>query len=74
MLAVPGVVQVGEQALFGEIFGQVPRKLGVAFARLVQLGALTQSQVVCGERRQLRLLHLKPVHRHLEERTEGERI
>lgn len=67
MPAVPGVVRVRQQALFGEVLGQVPRKLSVAFAWLVQLGALAQSQVVRWERHQLCLLHLKPVHRHLEE-------
>lgn len=66
MLAVPGVVRVGEQSLFGEIFGQVSCKLSVAFAWLIQLGTLSHSQVVWWERLQLCLLHLKPVHRHLE--------
>ncbi|TNN88429.1 hypothetical protein EYF80_001211 [Liparis tanakae] len=45
---------------------EIPDELCVAFARFVQLGALAQGLVVGGERHGLRLLHLKPVHRHLE--------
>lgn len=66
---VPGVVRgdgVGVQPLFGQMSGQVPDELGVAFTRFVQLGALAQGLVVCGEGHRLRLLHLKPVHCHLE--------
>lgn len=66
---VPGAVRVREQALFGEVFGQVSYKLSVALARLIRLGTLGHSQEVCGERLQLCLLHLKPVHRHLEQQT-----
>lgn len=51
---------------FRQIFGQIPDELCVAFTRFVQLGALTQGLVVGRERHGLRLLHLKPVHCHLE--------
>lgn len=56
-------------SFFMQIFRQVPYKLRKAFAGFVQLGTLTQSLVVGGERHGLRLLHLKPVHRHLRKDT-----
>lgn len=52
-------------ALFGQISGQVPDELSVAFTWFVQLGALAHGLVVSRERHSLRLLHLKPVHCHL---------
>lgn len=54
---------VGLQAR--RVGGEVPHKVDVALARLVQLGVLTQALVVDGQRHHLGLLQLEPVDRHL---------
>lgn len=51
--------------LFGQVPGEVPHKLSVAFSRFVQFGVLVQGLVVSGGHHRLSLLDLKPVHRHL---------
>lgn len=73
---IPGVIRgerVQVQAFSRQLFGQVADKLGILLARLVQLGALAQGLVVGGEGHGLGLLHLEPVHCHLEEDWTGER-
>lgn len=54
--------------LEGTVSWQTPDKLDVALARLIQFGIFTQTLVVDGERYNLGLLELKPVHSHLKQR------
>lgn len=58
---------VGLQAR--RVSGEVPDKVDVSLARLVQLGVLTQALVVDGKRHHLGLLQLEPVDRHLQSTT-----
>lgn len=50
--------------------GQVADELSVSLSGLVQLGALAQGLVVGREDRSLGLLHLEPVHSHLDTETQ----